>query len=190
MLGRVGASQFAALTQQSLQSHGFIRRILELCWVRKEMPLLCPKPVQIESKRHSSVDYGCTSSGTSMPPSRAPWTWAFPFISCWLQEKQQDAWPSRDIHHPCPGSTELEGWELGRNGNKTASADQKLYLVGAGLCLELSCESGGLEAMGRSEWGGKAEVAAAVPRGWFGVWGLVLLCHQFWSGQGCVISQN
>lgn len=100
-------SPFAALSQESLQSHGFIRWILELCWLRKEMPLLCLRPVEIESKGHSSVDNGCTSSGTSVPPSRALWTSALPFISSWLQEKQLDAWPSRDIHHP--GCTELQG---------------------------------------------------------------------------------
>lgn len=37
-------------------------------------------------------------------------------------------------------SCRAENWE--KNGNKTASADQKLHLMGAGLCSELSCEFG------------------------------------------------
>lgn len=99
------------------------------------------------------------------------------------------AWPSRDIHHHTlvALSCRAENWE--KNGNKTASADQKLHLMGAGLCSELSCEFGSWRQW-KIRVGGKAEVAAAVPRGWFGIWALVLLWYQFWSGQGCVISQN
>lgn len=58
--------------------------------------------------------------------------------------------------------------------------------MGAALCSELSWGFGSCRKI-RVE--AKAEVAAAVPRGWFGIWGLVLLRYRFWSGQGCVLSE-
>lgn len=52
------------------------------------------------------------------------------------------AWPSRDIHHHTLAALSCRAENWGKNGNKTASADQKLHLMGAGLCSELSCEFG------------------------------------------------
>lgn len=61
---------------------------------------------------------------------------------------------------------------MGRNGNKIASADQKLHLMGAGLCSELSWEFGSWrqwEDQGggeRQRWQQLSHVAALE----FGVW--------------------
>lgn len=77
---------------------------------------------------------------------------------------------------------------MGKNYSKTASADQKLHLLGAGLCSGLSWEFGSWRKGADQGVGGKAEVAEAAPRGWFGIWGLVFalvpilawpgVCHQ------------
>lgn len=89
------------------------------------------------------------------------------------------------IHTLALLSWRAENWE--EMARKQQKQIKNLYVMGAALCMELSCEAGG---NGRLGWGGKAEVAAVVPRGWFGIWGLVLLRYPFWSGQGCVISQH